>query len=124
MAVLLEGTPAKPPLVIARHHHLKWRALDPLEHILMVLCGVSIAGFTFSVFLDVLTREIGTPFLWLQLVTTGFFAWLVIMPPRVALSGAVFVLLKIVQIGNCWLHGFEGTEDANDFAGILKCSRG
>src|SRR5438105_9321072 len=41
----------------------------------MVLCGISIAGFTFSVFLDVVTRTIGIPILWLQLVTTGFFAW-------------------------------------------------
>ena len=41
----------------------------------MVLCGVSIAGFTLSVFLDVVTRELGAPWLWLQLVTTGFFAW-------------------------------------------------
>ncbi len=65
----------KPPLVIARHRHLKWRALDPLEHVLMILCGVSIAGFTTSVFLDVLTRQLGVPFLWLQLVTTGFFGW-------------------------------------------------
>lgn len=65
----------KPPLVIARHRHLKWRALDPLEHFLMILCGLSIAGFTTSVFLDVLTRELGAPFLWLQLVTTGFFGW-------------------------------------------------
>ncbi len=65
----------KPPLVIVRHRHLKWRALDPLEHILMILCGLSIAGFTTSVFLDVLTRELGAPFLWLQLVTTGFFGW-------------------------------------------------
>jgi TRAP-type C4-dicarboxylate transport system permease small subunit len=62
-------------LVIERHRHLKWRALDPLEHILMVLCGISIVGFTTSVFLDVLTREIRYPFLWLQLVTTGFFGW-------------------------------------------------
>ena len=49
--------------------------LDPLEHVLMTLCGISIAGFTFSVFLDVLTRTIGFPILWLQLATTGFFAW-------------------------------------------------
>lgn len=62
-------------LVIARHRHLKWKALDPLEHALMVLCGVSIGGFTVSVFLDVLTRTIHHPFLWLQLVTTGFFGW-------------------------------------------------
>jgi TRAP-type C4-dicarboxylate transport system permease small subunit len=66
---------AKPPLVIARHRHLKWRALDPLEHVLMVLCGICIAGFTFSVFLDVVTRTAGVPILWLQLATTGFFAW-------------------------------------------------
>jgi TRAP-type C4-dicarboxylate transport system permease small subunit len=62
-------------LVIGRHSHLKWRALDPLEGLLMALCGLSIAGFTLSVFCDVVTREIGQPWLWLQLVTTGFFAW-------------------------------------------------
>ena len=62
-------------LVVDRHRHLKWKALDPLEHLLMVLCGVSIGGFTLSVFCDVVTRELGAPWLWLQLVTTGFFAW-------------------------------------------------
>ena len=75
MSVFLEGVPAKPPLVIARHRHLKWKALDPLEHVLMVICGISIIGFTSSVFLDVVTRQLHYPFLWLQLVTTGFFAW-------------------------------------------------
>jgi TRAP-type C4-dicarboxylate transport system permease small subunit len=62
-------------LVLQRHRHLKWKALDPLEAILMVLCGVSIGGFTLAVFCDVVTREIGAPWLWLQQVTTGFFAW-------------------------------------------------
>jgi TRAP-type C4-dicarboxylate transport system permease small subunit len=62
-------------LVLARHRHLKWRALDPVEALLMVLCGVSIIGFTGSVFLDVVTRELGAPWLWLQQATTGFFAW-------------------------------------------------
>ena len=28
------GTPPSSSLVIARHRHLKWRALDPLEHLL------------------------------------------------------------------------------------------
>ncbi|MBI3506130.1 MAG: TRAP transporter small permease [Proteobacteria bacterium] len=41
----------------------------------MVLCGVCIFGFTLCVFLDVLTRTIGHPWLWLQQLTTGFFAW-------------------------------------------------
>ena len=62
-------------LVLDRHRHLKWKALDPLEAGLMVLCGVSIAGFTLSVLCDVVTRTIGYPWLWLQQATTGFFAY-------------------------------------------------
>lgn len=41
----------------------------------MILCGVSIFLFTLSVFLDVVTRTAHAPWLWLQEVTTGFFAW-------------------------------------------------
>jgi TRAP-type C4-dicarboxylate transport system permease small subunit len=177
-------------LVIDRHRHLKWRALDPLEQLLMVLCGVSISGFTLSVFLDVVTRELGKPWLWLQLVTTGFFAWGVFIgmatatrridhlnlveitkrmtgPSRtfleitnrivillvglamvvfgfqnflhdmgsfrapsliplatytasVPIAGTLVVLFSVEQIVNGWLHGFEGPEDADDFAGIVK----
>jgi TRAP-type C4-dicarboxylate transport system permease small subunit len=177
-------------LVVDRHSHLKWKALDPLEHLLMVLCGLSIAGFTLSVFLDVVTRELGSAWLWLQLVTTGFFAWgvfigmatatrridhlnlveitkritgrrrtflevtnrLVILAvglsmvvfgiqnvlndmgsfrapsliplatytASVPFSGALIVLFALEQIINGWQHGFQGPEDADDFAGIVK----
>ena len=62
-------------LILQRHRHLKWPALDWLEALLMVLCGVCIGMFTLSVFLDVITRTIGLPWLWLQQVTTAFFAW-------------------------------------------------
>ena len=62
-------------LVLQRHRHLKWKALDPVEATLMVLCGVCISMFTLAGFLDVLTRSLGTPWLWLQQVTTAFFAW-------------------------------------------------
>lgn len=62
-------------LVIQRHRHLKWPWLDPLERWLMILCGVCIGGFTACVFLDVVTRSIGYPWLWLQQATTAFFAW-------------------------------------------------
>lgn len=41
----------------------------------MMLCGICISGFTLCVFFDVVTREIGAPWLWLQQLTTGFFAW-------------------------------------------------
>ena len=190
MSVLLEAISAKPPLVIARHRHLKWKALDPLEHTLMVFCGISIVGFTSSVFLDVITRELHYPFLWLQLVTTGFFGWGIFIGMAVAtrridhlnlveitkrmsgpkrtfmevfnrliilavaismlvfgiqnfmndlgsfrapsliplatytasvpLAGALIVLFCIEQLVNGWRHGFEGPEDADDFAGIVK----
>lgn len=176
--------------MIARHRHLKWRALDPLEYVLMVLCGISIAGFTFSVFLDVVTRTLGVPILWLQLVTTGFFAWGVFIGMAVAtrridhlnlveitkrlsgpkrtfmemfnrtiillvalamlvfgiqnfmndlgsfrapsliplatytasvpISGALIVLFCVEQLVKGWRNGFEGPEDADDFAGIVK----
>jgi TRAP-type C4-dicarboxylate transport system permease small subunit len=184
------GFVVKPPLVLGRHRHLKWRALDPLEHVLMVFCGVSIAGFTFSVCLDVVTRTIGIPILWLQLATTGFFAWGVFIgmatatrridhlnlveitkrmsgPKRtfmevfnrtiillvalamlvfgiqnfmndlgsfrapsliplatytasVPIAGALIVLFCVEQLVNGWINGFEGPEDADDFAGIVK----
>ena len=74
-----------PPLVNPRHRHLKWAALDPLEALLMVLCGVCITGFTISVFCDVVTRTLGRPWLWLQLVTTGFFAYGVFIGMAVAI---------------------------------------
>ncbi|MEQ1807345.1 MAG: TRAP transporter small permease [Burkholderiaceae bacterium] len=62
-------------LVLQRHRHLKWPIFDKLEAVLMVLCGVCIFTFTLSVFCDVITRTLGSPWLWLQQVTTGCFAW-------------------------------------------------
>ncbi|MEP7056293.1 MAG: TRAP transporter small permease subunit, partial [Caldimonas sp.] len=62
-------------LVLQRHRRLKWKAFDRLEAGLMILCGVCITMFTLAVFLDVATRTLGAPWLWLQQVTTAFFAW-------------------------------------------------
>ncbi len=177
-------------LVLQRHRHLKWKALDPLEAALMILCGALIIGFTLSVFFDVVTRELGAPWLWLQQVTTGFFAWGVFIgmaaaarrndhlylveitkrltgPKRtfmetfnrvvvlgvalamvwfgyknalldlgsfrmpslipltwytasVPLSGALIALFAIEQLLNGWKHGFEGPEDADDFAKAVE----
>ena len=62
-------------LILQRHRRLKWKALDWLEATLMVLCGVCIFMFTLTVLCDVVTRTLGAPWLWLQQVTTAFFAW-------------------------------------------------
>ena len=62
-------------LVLQEQRHLKWRALDPLEHLLMILCGVCITSFSVLVFADVITRSIGRPWLWVQEATMGFFLY-------------------------------------------------
>src|SRR3981081_1833734 len=62
-------------LVLNRQRHLKWRALDKLELILMIICGATLLGFSVSVTLDILTRTIGHPWLWLQEVTSTLFTY-------------------------------------------------
>ena len=71
-------------LVLQRHRHLKWRRLDGLEKILMILCGASIVGFSTSVMCDVVTRTIGHPWLWLQEVTSTFFVYGIFIGAAVA----------------------------------------
>src|SRR2546426_12010951 len=62
-------------LILQRHRQLKWKAFDWLEAALMILCGMCIFMFTLTVFCDAVTRTLGAPWLWLQQVTTAFFAW-------------------------------------------------
>src|SRR5207302_6274655 len=62
-------------LILQSQRHLKWRALDGLEKFLMIVCGVTLCGFTVSVMCDVVTRTIGHPWLWLQEVTSTFFVY-------------------------------------------------
>jgi TRAP-type C4-dicarboxylate transport system permease small subunit len=62
-------------LVQDSQRHLKWRALDPLERVLMILCGVAITGFSVTVTCDIITRMLGRPWLWLQEVTMTFFIY-------------------------------------------------
>jgi TRAP-type C4-dicarboxylate transport system permease small subunit len=62
-------------LVLNRQRHLKWRALDGLELALMIVCGLTLFGFSLSVSLDIFTRTIGHPWLWLQEVTSTLFIY-------------------------------------------------
>lgn len=62
-------------IVLESDRHLKWSAFDVLERVLMVLCGLCLAGFTLSTLIDVVTREAGHPLLWLQEVTSTFFTY-------------------------------------------------
>lgn len=62
-------------LVLARQRHLKWRALDWLERVLMIGGGLALAGFSITVCLDIVTRTVGRPWLWLQEVTATLFIY-------------------------------------------------
>src|SRR5262245_34986517 len=62
-------------LVLQEQRHLKWRALDWLEQVLMILCGIAITGFSVLVMCDIVTRTIGRPWLWLQEATMTFFIY-------------------------------------------------
>jgi len=62
-------------LVLKRQRHLKWRWLDKVELVLMILCGLLCFGFSLSVTADIVTRTIGHPWLWLQEVTSTLFIY-------------------------------------------------
>ena len=71
-------------LVLQRQRHLKWRAFDALELVLMILCGLLLLGFTTTVMFDIVTRTIGHPWLWLQEVTQTFFIYGIFIGAAVA----------------------------------------
>ena len=71
-------------LVLERQRQLKWRSLDWLESLLMMLCGFTLAAFCTSVILDIVTREIGRPWLFLQEVTSTFFIYGIFIGAAVA----------------------------------------
>ena len=71
-------------LVLTRQRHLKWRAFDKLELVLMMICGVTLFGFSLSVTLDIITRTIGHPWLWLQEVTSTLFIYGIFVGAAVA----------------------------------------
>jgi TRAP-type C4-dicarboxylate transport system permease small subunit len=71
-------------LVLERQRHLKWPALDQVEQCLMVVCGVTLLGFSTSVICDIVTRTIGHPWLWLQEVTSTFFVYGIFIGAAVA----------------------------------------
>jgi TRAP-type C4-dicarboxylate transport system permease small subunit len=71
-------------LVLQRQRHLKWRSFDRLELILMVACGVLCFGFSLSVTADIVTRTMGSPWLWLQEVTSTLFIYAIFVGTAVA----------------------------------------
>src|ERR1700683_1203966 len=71
-------------LVLVADRPLKWSVLDPLDHVLMQLCGVCLVGFTSTTLLDVVARVGGRPLLWPQEVTSAFFIYGVFIGAAVA----------------------------------------
>ena len=87
-------------IVFETDRHLKWRALDPLERVLMAACGLCLLGFTLAEFGDVLFRLLHHPLASAQEFSSGFFIW------GVFLGGAVAVRrdtnFRISAISDKW----------------------
>src|SRR5215471_9322659 len=94
--------PIADKLVSKRQRHLKWRALDRLELVLMILCGVLCFGFSLSVAADIVTRTIGHPWLWLQEVTSTLFIYAIFFGTAVATRRNDHLYLTAIAEG---LHG-------------------
>jgi TRAP-type C4-dicarboxylate transport system permease small subunit len=62
-------------LVLQEQRHLKWRVLDPIENVLMILCGIAITGFSVVVLADIITRALGYPLFWAQEAMMSFFIY-------------------------------------------------
>jgi TRAP-type C4-dicarboxylate transport system permease small subunit len=83
-------------LVQGTARNLKWRALDPLERMLMILCGTCLAGFSASTLLDVVARVLGHALLWPQEVTSTFFIYGVFVGAAVATRRNDHLCLSVV----------------------------
>jgi TRAP-type C4-dicarboxylate transport system permease small subunit len=90
-------------LILQRQRYLKWPALDRLEQYLMVVCGVTLLGFSTSVICDIVTRTIGHPWLWLQEVTSTFFVYGIFIGAAVATRRNDHLYLTAVSES---LHGW------------------
>ena len=85
-------------IVLSTERHLKWEALDAVERVLMWLSGLLLFTFTTAVLVDVVTRTIGIPVVWLQEVTLGAFVWGVFIGGAAAVRrNEHFLLARIVQ---------------------------
>src|SRR3984893_18426617 len=71
-------------LLLRRQRHLKSRALDLLEILVMVIRGLASFCSSLSVSLDILTRTLGHPWLWLQEVTSTLFVYGIFIGTAVA----------------------------------------
>jgi TRAP-type C4-dicarboxylate transport system permease small subunit len=91
------------PIVLANARHLKWRAFDTLERALMLLGGLCIMGFSLSVGLDIVTRTLQRPWLWLQEVTSAFFVYGAFFGLAVATRRADHLMLSAIT------ESFRGT---------------
>jgi TRAP-type C4-dicarboxylate transport system permease small subunit len=85
-------------IVLGTERHLKWEALDAVERVLMWLSGLLLCTFTVTVLVDVVTRIVGLPVVWLQEVTLGAFVWGVFIGGAVAVRrNEHFLLARIAQ---------------------------
>ena len=62
-------------IVLGTERHLKWEALDAVERVLMWLSGLLRCTVPVAVLVDLVTRAIGLPVVWLQELTLVTLVW-------------------------------------------------
>ena len=86
-------------LVSQHERQLKTRALDHVEHVLLLVGGILVLGFTFMVALDVATRLLKHPVLWLQETIILAFIWGIFVGAAAALRrGEHFYVVKAADL--------------------------
>lgn len=86
-------------LVSQHERELKTRALDYAEYVLLICGGILILGFTFMVGLDVASRLLKHPLLWLQETIILAFIWGTFLGAAVALRrGEHFHVVKAADM--------------------------
>ena len=83
--------------------------LEIVNRVIVLLVGLAMVVFGFQNFLHDMGSFRAPSLIPLATYTAS-----------VPIAGALIVLFSVEQIVNGWRHGFEGPEDADDFAGIVK----
>src|ERR1700727_611583 len=83
-------------LVLPRQQHLKWRAFDWLELVLMMVCGALCFGFSLSVMFGIFRLPSGTPI-------ASLYA-------AIPVSGVLIALFTVEQLVNGIRNGFDHPE--------------
>lgn len=93
----------------SKERALKWRQLDWLESGLVIVCALNLALFTVATLINVISRSLDRPVLWINELILGAFVWGVFLGASVAVRrNEHFRIAGFVDgLPRYWRLGFE-----------------